>query len=86
MAEAKKLKVIGTDWCGDCKWIKYVLDNQKVQYEYIDSDKNEEAKKIVLEASDGAYRIPVIVFPSGKKLVEPHVKDLHNVLVEEGLL
>ncbi len=75
MAEVK-LTVYGTLWCGDCKRAKKFLDEQRIRYNWIDIERNEEAEQFVIEANDGKRIIPTIVFEDDSFLVEPSNAEL----------
>lgn len=84
--QKKKFKVYGADWCGACLWVKYILDNLKVEFEYIDIEKDNAASNYVIELNQGLRSIPVLVFPSGKVLVEPNSEEIYKQLDAENLI
>ena len=67
----KSIEVYGTEWCGDCKRAKKVLDERKVDYNWTDIDKDPTLKEYVKELNNGRSIVPTIVFPDGSILVEP---------------
>lgn len=71
MGIVKKILFYGADWCPDCKRAKRVLDEKKVEYEYIDLEENPNAVEKVIEINNGMRSIPTIIFPDGSVLVEP---------------
>jgi len=75
----------GADWCGDCRRAKRVLERGGVDYEYIDlvaePERVDEARSI-----GKATRIPVIVIPGGRVLVEPDDAELEGALQDAGAL
>jgi len=65
------IKVFGTTWCGDCKRAVRILNDRKVQYEYIDIEKDDAAAEYVVQVNKGNQSVPTIVFPDGSIMVEP---------------
>ena len=70
MPEAN-ITVYGAPWCPDCKRAKQFLGEQRVPYNWIDIDQDEEGRKYVQQVNDGKQIIPTIVFEDGSLLVEP---------------
>ena len=70
MPEAKTT-VYGAPWCPDCKRSKQFLGEQRVPYNWVDIDQDEEGRSYVQQANDGRQIIPTIVFEDGSILVEP---------------
>ncbi|MEI6887169.1 MAG: glutaredoxin domain-containing protein [bacterium] len=66
----------GASWCPDCIRSRKVLDDNKIQYEYIDIDLVDGAPEKVALINKGMKSIPTILFPDGSKLVEPSNKEL----------
>lgn len=61
----------GAYWCGDCKRSKKFLNEQFVEYTYVDIEQNPLGEQQVLVLNHGKRIIPTIVFPDGAVLVEP---------------
>ena len=76
MSDNKKITFYGASWCGDCVRARYILDKYKVEYDYVDIDKDEVAEKFVLDVNDGMRSIPVILFTDGSTLTEPNNNEL----------
>ena len=74
--EEGKITVYGAPWCPDCKRAKQFLGEQRVRYDWIDIDQDEEARQRVQELNDGKQIIPTIVFQDGSILVEPSNAEL----------
>ena len=66
-----KITMYGTPWCADCRRAKQFFVEQRVQYDYVDVDKDPGALRYVQEINDGRRVIPTIVFEDGSILVEP---------------
>ena len=67
----KVIEVYGTEWCGDCKRAKKVLDERYVNYNWTDIEKEPKLMEYVKQLNNGKSIVPTIVFPDGSILVEP---------------
>ena len=74
MADA--ISVYGTTWCGDSRRARRILDENKIEYTWIDIDTDMEGRKYVESVNRGYRSVPTIVFPDGSMLVEPSLSDL----------
>jgi len=70
------IKLYGTDWCSDCKRSKKFLGEQRIRYEYINIEHNQEGQAFVQKAQNGGMSIPTIVFDDGSLLIEPSNAEL----------
>ena len=68
----KVIEVYGTEWCGDCKRAKKVLDERDINYNWTDIDKDPKLMEYVKQLNNGKSIVPTIVFPDGSILVEPN--------------
>ena len=66
-----EIRVYGTCWCGDTIRALRILDENQINYEWIDIDKDPEAEKFVKAVNHGNRSVPTIVFPDESILVEP---------------
>ena len=71
MVSEAELTVYGAPWCSDCRRAKEFLGEQRVRYNWVDIDQDEEGRKYVRQANNGKQIIPTIVFGDGSILVEP---------------
>lgn len=72
MDEERQVPVVyGTTWCPDCRRAQLFLGEQRVEYQWVDIEKDSEAMAYVEEVNDGRRSVPTIVFPDGRVLVEP---------------
>jgi mycoredoxin len=78
----EKMIVYGTEWCGDTRRAKKILDEHKIDYEYINIDHSPEAKVLVKKINNGYASVPTIIFPDGSILVEPTNVELKEKLIE----
>ena len=74
------IRVFGAPGCPDCKQSRQFLNEQRVQYEWLDIDQDEDARQYVQQVNDGKQIIPTIVFPDGSFLVEPSNAELADKL------
>ncbi len=72
--------VYGAVWCPDCRRAKKFLNEQRVPYNWVDIEYNEEAQKVVQDYNDGKQIIPTIVFADNTILVEPSNAELAKKL------
>ena len=70
------MTVYGAPWCPDCKRAKQFLGEQRVPYDWVDIDLDEEGRAYVQRVNDGKQIIPTIVFEDGSILVEPTNSEL----------
>jgi len=68
--------VYGAPWCPDCKRSKQFLGEQRVPYNWVDIDQDEEGRRYVQQANNGRQIIPTILFEDGSILVEPSNAEL----------
>jgi mycoredoxin len=82
----KKIIMYGTPWCGDSIRSKKVLDENEIEYEWINIDKNKDAEKRVKEINNGYRSVPTIIFPDQSILVEPDKQTLTEKLKSLNLI
>ena len=75
-----QITVYGAPWCPDCRQSKQFLGEQRVRYNWVDIDKDQQGREYVQSVNDGKQIIPTIVFPDGSVLVEPTNADLASKL------
>lgn len=78
MSIESKLRVYGTTWCGDTKRARRFLEENKIDYEWIDIDQDKEAGKLVEQINGGFRSVPTIIFPDGTTLTEPSTFQLRQ--------
>ncbi len=71
-----KVRLYGTNWCGDTRRARQFFEINKIEYEWIDIDNDLEAAKFVESINDGYRSVPTIIFPDGSILVEPSIYEL----------
>jgi len=80
MASQNDIKLYGTNWCSDCKRSKKFLGEQRVRYEFINIEEDQEGQAFVQKVQNGGLSIPTIVFDDGSVLIEPSNADLATKL------
>ncbi len=73
------IKIYGADWCIDCVHAKEFLDSKKLQYQYIDISKNNEALLYVEKVNKGKRVIPTLIV-NGETYINPGIKKLNNLI------
>ncbi len=65
------IKLYGTNWCSDCKRSKKFLGEQRIHYEFVNIEEDQEGQAFVQRVQNGGMTIPTIVFDDGSILIEP---------------
>ncbi|MGY1837607.1 glutaredoxin family protein [Blastococcus sp. SYSU DS0510] len=73
----------GTGWCPDVRRSRVLLDGAGVPYRYVDLDRDAAATRYVRSLQQGRRRVPTLVWPDGRFLVEPPDEELHAMLDAE---
>ena len=76
----EKIKMYGTNWCGDSRRARHLLESNHIDFEWINIEENPEAVKFVEEVNHGYRSVPTIVFPDGTILTEPSQYELNKKL------
>jgi mycoredoxin len=80
MAAHKVIIVYGTRWCPDCYRARKIFRGRNVPFDYIDINRDVEARKYVEQVNNGNRSVPTILFPDGDVLVEPSNRSLNAKL------
>lgn len=70
----------GADWCPDCRKSKAFLTDNKINFQFIDTDKNEWAIPIITKINNGKRKIPTIIINDNMVLVEPSNEELRQAV------
>src|SRR5207248_5948841 len=70
------IKLYGTNWCSDCKRSKKFLGEQRVHYDFINIEEDQEGQAYVQQVQNGGLSIPTIVFEDESVLIEPSNAEL----------
>lgn len=80
------VRVLGADWCSDCRRSKRLLERLGVRFSWVDLEAEPEHVSEVLRRNDGLQSIPVVIFPDDSHLTEPSDAALTERLTALGLL
>jgi len=86
MTNPLKIILYGTPWCGDTRRSRKVLDDNQVEYEWINLNTDSEAEAFVKKTNNGFRSVPTIIFPDGSILVEPKEQILLEKLTTSGFI
>jgi len=84
MTKRQEIIVYGTRWCPDCHRARKTLGRRDIPYEYIDINRDSQARAYVEEVNNGDRSVPTILFPDGDILVEPSNRALNAKLDSLG--
>ena len=65
------IRVAGTLWSASSHAIKDFLARSQIPYQFLDIERDPDARALVDQANDDAHRLPVVFFPDGNVLIEP---------------
>lgn len=70
------IRVVGTLWSLSSHEVKDFLTRHQIPYQWLDIEKDSNARKLVEDLSSEVTKLPVIFFPDGNVLIEPDMKVL----------
>ena len=70
------IRVAGTLWSATSHNSKDFLARNRIPYQWLNIEKDSEAKEMVDSVSDVQHRLPVVFFPDGSYLVQPDNREL----------
>jgi thioredoxin reductase (NADPH) len=70
------IRVAGTLWSLSSHQVKDFLTRHQIPYQWLDIEKDNQARRLVEGVSPEETRLPVVFFPDGKTLVQPDLKEL----------
>jgi thioredoxin reductase (NADPH) len=70
------IRVAGTQWSVSSHQTKDFLARNQIPYQWLDIEKDEQAKALVRSISEEEYRLPVVFFPDGTLVVNPNSREL----------
>jgi thioredoxin reductase (NADPH) len=76
------IRVAGTLWSPASHGVKDFLSRNRIPYQWLDIEKDQEALALVESVSTDAHRVPVVFFPDGSYLIEP---DFRTLAAKAGL-
>ncbi len=78
--EGFNIVLYGADWCPDCRKSKAFLTENKINFQFIDTELNEWAIPIITKINNGKRKIPTIIINDDIVLVEPENEELRQAL------
>ena len=70
------IRVAGTLWSASSHNVKDFLSRNRIPYQWLDIEKNAEARELVEGVNGENHRLPVVFFPDGTVLVDPDNREL----------
>ncbi|MEE9562406.1 MAG: response regulator, partial [Thermoanaerobaculia bacterium] len=70
------IRVAGTLWSAGSHNIKDFLARSQIPYQFLDIERDAEARALVEKANEATYRLPVVFFPDGSVLIEPSLTEV----------
>ncbi len=65
------IRVAGAQWSRQCYQLKEFLAQNHVGYQWLDIEREEPIRELVLRLTGSLTRLPVVLFPDGSHLIEP---------------
>ena len=70
------IRVAGTLWSLPSHQVKDFLTRHQIPYQWVDIEKDSNARQLVETISAGETKLPVVFFPEGRTLLQPDLKEL----------
>ncbi len=70
------IRIAGTMWSLSSHEVKDFLTRHQIPYQWLDIEKDSNARKLVEDTASSIAKLPVIFFPDGNSLVQPDLKTL----------
>lgn len=70
------IRVAGTLWSAGSHNVKEFLARSQIPYQWLDIERDSEARELVETSSEGRVRLPTVFFPDGTVLVDPDLRTL----------
>lgn len=70
------MRVAGTLWSASSHTIKDFLARSQIPYQFLDIERDAEARSMVEQINDATHRLPVVFFPDGSVLIEPSLTEM----------
>lgn len=67
------IRVAGTLWSATSHTIKDFLARSQIPYQWLDIEQDAEARALVEAVNQEQHRLPVLFFPDGTTLIDPHI-------------
>ena len=70
------IRVAGTQWSASSHNVKEFLSRSQIPYQWLDIERDAQARALVETSSDERPRLPTLFFPDGSILVDPDLRTL----------
>ena len=70
------IRVAGTQWSASSHNVKEFLSRSQIPYQWLDIERDTQARALVEKSSDERPRLPTLFFPDGSLLVDPDLRTL----------
>ncbi len=70
------IRVAGTLWSASSHNIKDFLARSQIPYQFLDIERDADARSLVEQANGSTHQLPVVFFPDGSFLIEPSLTEL----------
>lgn len=70
------IRLAGAQWSPECHAIKDFLARHLIPYQFLDVDRDAQARALVEAACEGNLRLPTVFMPDGSVLIEPTVREI----------
>jgi len=70
------IRVAGTLWSASSHSIKDFLARSQIPYQFLDIERDADARALVEQANEATHRLPVVFFPDGSVLTEPSLTEV----------
>jgi thioredoxin reductase (NADPH) len=70
------IRVAGTLWSASSHAIKDFLARSQIPYQFLDIERDADARTLVEQANEATHRLPVVFFPDGSVLIEPSLTEV----------
>jgi thioredoxin reductase (NADPH) len=70
------IRVAGTLWSASSHNIKHFLARSQIPYQFLDVERDADARALVEQVNEATHRLPVVFFPDGSALIEPSLTEV----------
>lgn len=70
------IRIAGTLWSAKSHSIKDFLARSQIPYQFLDVERDAEARALAEQANESTHRLPVMFFPDGSVLIEPSITEV----------
>jgi thioredoxin reductase (NADPH) len=70
------IRLAGTLWSPSSHMVKDFLARHQIPYQWLDIEKDSQARALVEAQSPGVLKLPVLFFPDGTSMIEPDIREL----------